>query len=237
MRESIIGCQPQEKFLLSFSGGQDSSTVLLLLKQAIPEENIYLVSFLYNQKHASAEQCARREVLKALGLFKPDWMQTHTMEVRMQNFGQSALIEGAGDVNDKHTKDDTLPASFVPGRNLLFLLHMAQIGYNIDAYNLVLGVNSVDYSGYPDCRPETILAMEEALSFGFATKFSVVAPLIRSTKAEIVQSAMSCFGGAEVLRASHTCYNGVRPGCGKCPACKVRADGFAAVGIADPRFA
>jgi 7-cyano-7-deazaguanine synthase len=148
--------------------------------------------------------------------------------------GDSALINTTQDISAKHDKDEDLPASFVPGRNLVFLSLAGAYAYKHGIRNIVIGASQTDYSGYPDCRDETIQMMGLALTFGLGKGMFVETPLMNLTKARTVHLAASLPGCMEALAYSHTCYEGQYPPCGICPACVIRADGFEKANERDP---
>lgn len=150
----------------------------------------------------------------------------------LSKIGDSALI-GAGNVSSRNKKTG-LPASFVPGRNILFLTIAGAIAYREDIHNIIMGVCQTDYSGYPDCRAATISAMQATLSLGMDWEFEIFTPMMFLSKKEEVILGNSFPGCMEALAFSHTCYEGQFPPCGKCPACKLRAKGFEEAGIPDP---
>ena len=121
----------------------------------------------------------------------------------------------------------------MPGRNLVFLTLAAAWAYQLGARDLVTGVCQTDFSGYPDCRESTMQALTAALNAGMDANFTIHTPLMHLTKAESITLARDC-DALELLAWSHTCYNGAIPPCGACPACLLRAKGFAEAGIADP---
>jgi 7-cyano-7-deazaguanine synthase len=129
----------------------------------------------------------------------------------------------------------------VPGRNLIFLAHAASYAYTFGIRDLVTGVCQTDYSGYPDCRDETIRSLEKALGLGLdlsgpGRDLLIHTPLMYKTKAESVRWAAE-LGAMESLALSHTCYEGLYPPCGVCPACTLRSKGFAEAGVEDPLVA
>jgi 7-cyano-7-deazaguanine synthase len=126
-----------------------------------------------------------------------------------------------------------LPNTFVPGRNLVFLTYAAAFAWQRKARHLVTGVAQADYSGYPDCRQETITALQLAIRLGMERNFEIHTPLMNLSKKQTVDMARA-LGALEALGMSHTCYRGMRPPCGTCPACVLRAKGFSESGIADP---
>ena len=129
-----------------------------------------------------------------------------------------------------------LPATFVPGRNLIFLTYAAAFCWPREIRHIVTGVAQTDYSGYPDCRRETIDALAVALRLGMEMEFEIHTPLMSRTKAQTVLLAQE-LGCLEALALTHTCYEGMRPPCGRCDACRLRAKGFTEAGLADPLLA
>jgi len=215
----------KSRALVCLSGGQDSATCLLQAIQEYGRQNTYAVSFNYGQIHAVELDCARRiaRLLELAG---------HTVLdlPALKQLGDSALLTGA----DMNASKDGLPASFVPGRNIIFLSQAAALAYKLDCGMLVAGVSEADYSGYPDCREQTIRLLEQALNAGMETDLKIVTPLLHKTKAEVWQLAAQYPDGLELIRKhTHTCYNGDRTikqdwgyGCGDCPACRLRKNGY-----------
>ena len=222
--------------LVCLSGGQDSATCLLEAVRTGSVDNIYAGAFAYGQRHAVELDCARN-IAGLLGLAGYYLLETPALK----QINDSALLTGA-DVN--MTKDG-LPASFVPGRNIILLSQAAALAYKLDCGRLVTGVSETDYSGYPDCREHTLQLLEAALNAGMETNLQIIAPLLRKTKAETWAMAYQYRRppfdrperqyGVELIREhTHTCYNGERTsrhdwgyGCGHCPACLLRQRGYA----------
>jgi 7-cyano-7-deazaguanine synthase len=126
-----------------------------------------------------------------------------------------------------------LPNTFVPGRNLLFMTLAAAWAWQLGTTDLVTGVCQTDYSGYPDCRADTMAALQQALRLGLELEVTIHTPLMHISKADSVRLAQA-EGGLELLAWTHTCYAGQVPPCGLCPACQLRAKGFAEAGVDDP---
>jgi 7-cyano-7-deazaguanine synthase len=216
-----------KKAIVLFSGGQDSTTCLYWAKKQFDE--ITAVNIDYGQRHQIEIDSARRIAV---------WSNTpiiliNTFKELFPNIGDSALVSG-GDISKKHRSSDQLPASFLPGRNLLFLTIVASIAYKEGIHDIVTGVCQTDYSGYPDCRRETIDSLENTLSLGLDYPITIHTPLMHLTKAETVRMASNLEGCLKALSYSHTCYEGEVPPCGKCPACELRTKGFKEAGISDP---
>jgi len=215
-----------KKALVLFSGGQDSTTCLYWAKNKF--DDIKTLNIDYAQRHVIETKCAQKI---AIEIAKVSYQKFQTTV--FQDIGDSALIQ-EGNVSEKHRSSTDLPASFVPGRNILFLTIAAAIAYKHDIFDIVTGVCQTDYSGYPDCRKKTINAIEQSLSLGINTRFKIHTPLMYLTKAETVELAESLPGCMNALAYSHTCYEGQIPPCMECLACKLRAKGFKEAEIEDP---
>lgn len=220
--------------LVLFSGGQDSTVCLAWALDRY--ERVETVGFDYGQRH-SVELAARREVRARLGERFPHWAarlgEDHVLEMR--GFGavaQSALTaDRAIELTEKG-----LPSTFVPGRNLAFFVYAAALADRRGLPHLVGGMCETDFSGYPDCRRETLDAMQSALNLGMAQDFRIETPLMWLTKAETWGLAKTLGGETLtdlIVEDSHTCYLGERGtlhpwghGCGTCPACELRARGW-----------
>ncbi len=218
-----------------FSGGQDSTACLAWALDR--HARVETVGFDYGQRHA-AELVARRVVREQITAAFPAWAgrlgPDHLLEMKgFGSIGETAMTQDrAFEVTEKG-----LPNTFVPGRNLVFLAYAAALADRRGLKVLVGGMCETDFSGYPDCRRETIDAMARALNLGMAQEFVVETPLMKLTKAETWALARALGGQALVditVEASHTCYRGDRGqrhawghGCGTCPACELRAKGWA----------
>jgi len=217
------------KVLVLFSGGQDSTTCLFWAIETYGKENVQTLTINYRQKHLT-EIDAASNILGKLDM-KKQWTIIETN--LLQKIGDSALVGISGDIFKKHRKGD-LPASFVPGRNILFLSIAGALAYKMDAEAIVIGANAVDYSGYPDCRPMFIYSMENSLSNGLDISIRIKAPLLSLSKKEIIKLALNLPGCYDMLAFTQTCYLGIQPPCGKCPSCLVRQKGFEEAGVPDP---
>jgi 7-cyano-7-deazaguanine synthase len=222
--------------LVLFSGGQDSAVCLAWALDRY--ERVETVGFDYGQRH-SVELQARDEVRRSVVAAFPAWAsrlgEDHVLEMR--GFGavaQSALTaDRAIELTEKG-----LPSTFVPGRNLAFFVYAAALADRRGLKRLVGGMCETDFSGYPDCRRDTLDAMQQALNLGMAQDFVIETPLMRLTKAQTWALAKGLGGEPLVeliVRDSHTCYLGERGelhawgyGCGTCPACELRERGWAA---------
>lgn len=220
--------------LVLFSGGQDSTTCLA---QALSRyERVETIAFDYGQRH-SVELTARLEVLAQLRQQFPAWAsklgQDHVLDLAV--LGQVSETSLTRETAFK-MESSGLPNTFVPGRNLLFLTLAAALAYRRDLQVMVTGVCETDFSGYPDCRDDTMKAMQLALSLGMDKRFLVDTPLMWIDKADTWRMAHALGGDALVdliVEHTHTCYLGDREhrhawgyGCGTCPACELRARGF-----------
>jgi 7-cyano-7-deazaguanine synthase len=220
--------------LVLFSGGQDSAVCLAWALAR--HERVETVGFDYGQRHA-VELDARQAVRAAIAEAFPAWRgrlgPDHVLDMR----GFGAVAESALTADRAiELTEKGLPSTFVPGRNLAFLVYAAALADRRGLTRLVGGMCETDFSGYPDCRRDTLDAMERALNLGMAQDFAVDTPLMRLTKAETWALARGLGGEALVeiiLRDSHTCYLGERGelhawghGCGSCPACELRARGW-----------
>ena len=221
--------------LVLFSGGQDSTTCLALALSKY--ERVETIAFDYRQRH-SVELEARLRVLEQIKQQFPQWAhklgEDHLLDLAV--LGQVSETSLTRDVAFK-MESSGLPNTFVPGRNLLFLTLAAALAYRRDLQVMVTGVCETDFSGYPDCRDDTMKAMQLALSLGMDKRFLIETPLMWIDKAETWELAQS-IGGEKlvdlIIEHTHTCYLGDRThrqdwgyGCGECPACDLRAKGFA----------
>jgi 7-cyano-7-deazaguanine synthase len=221
-----------DRALVLFSGGQDSTTCLAwALDRYLQVET---VGFAYGQRHAVELEC-RAPLRVALARLWPDRLgPDHTIELTatIRGLGTTALTSEIAIT----MTDEGLPNTFVPGRNLLFLTCAAALACRRGLRRIVAGMCETDYSGYPDCRGDTIKAMQLALNLGMQRRFVVETPLMWRDKAATWALA-EALGGAplvELIRTeTHSCYNGDRShlhhwgyGCAVCPACELRAAGW-----------
>jgi 7-cyano-7-deazaguanine synthase len=220
--------------LVLFSGGQDSTTCLAYALKRYPR--VETLGFDYGQRH-HVEMQARLKVLERI---------TEVMPHASERLGQDHVLDLAvlGQVSETSLTRDMafqisesgLPNTFVPGRNLMFLTLAAALAYRRDLRVLVTGVCETDFSGYPDCRDDTMKAMQLALSLGMDRRILIETPLMWIDKMETWAMAHALGGDALVgliVEHSHTCYMGDREhrhdwgwGCGQCPACELRAAGW-----------
>jgi 7-cyano-7-deazaguanine synthase len=224
-----------ESALVLFSGGQDSATCLAWALARF--EHVETLGFDYGQRHAVELSC-RAALREGMGKLKPDWAvklgDDHTLPLEtLGAISETALTRDA----EITMNASGLPSTFVPGRNLIFLSFAAALAYRRGIKHIITGVCETDYSGYPDCRDDTIKAMQVALNLGMESRFVLHTPLMFIDKAQTWDMAEDLGGEALVAlitTESHSCYLGVRDkahawghGCGTCPACDLRASGFA----------
>lgn len=215
------------------SGGLDSATVLALARSEGYE--CHALTFAYGQRH-EAELAAAGRVARAVGA-----AEHRTVHLDLRAFGGSALTGDLPVPKDRppDAMAEGIPVTYVPARNTVFLALALGWAEVLGSFDLFVGVNAVDYSGYPDCRPEFITAFEQlanlATRAGVEKKgqFHVHAPLIRMSKAEIIRLGVAL--GVD-YSLTHSCYDPGPAGiaCGRCDSCQIRRAGFEAAGVADP---
>jgi 7-cyano-7-deazaguanine synthase len=235
----------QKTAIVLLSGGLDSATVLAI---AVAQGfRIAALSFDYGQRHA-------REVKAAAAIARPYKVLRHeTMKIDLRSFGGSALTDNIAvpkdalaKPKDKNRKSrmENIPITYVPARNTVFLSFALGMAEVMNAFDIFLGVNAIDYSGYPDCRPEFISAFErvanlatkagvEAAAQGDAHAFHIHAPLIKLSKAQIIKEGLKLGVPYEL---THSCYDPTPRGksCGHCDSCLLRLAGFRETGVDDP---
>jgi 7-cyano-7-deazaguanine synthase len=223
----------EKKAVVLLSGGLDSTTVMAIARSNGYE--IYGLSFRYGQRHALELEAARR-VARALNAKK------HlVMDLDLAKIGGSALtgdIEVPKGRNEGEMKGE-IPVTYVPARNTIFLSHALAWAEVLGASDIFIGVNAIDYSGYPDCRPEYIEAFERMANLSTKagvegkTKFKIRTPLINMTKADIIRKGIEL--GID-YSMTHSCYDPSPEGmpCGRCDSCLLRKKGFREAGITDP---
>lgn len=224
-----------EAALVLFSGGQDSATCLAWALDRFAR--VETIGFDYGQRH-QIELACRDKFRAGLARLRPGWAarlgEDHVVDLGVLGaMSQTALTR---EVEIKMGAEG-LPNTFVPGRNIIFLTFAAALAYRRGLRHIVTGVCETDYSGYPDCRDDTIKALQVAINLGMERRFVLHTPLMWIDKAETFALA-DRLGGARlvelIVEETHTCYAGVRDkrqewgyGCGQCPACELRATGFA----------
>ncbi|WP_237481265.1 7-cyano-7-deazaguanine synthase QueC [Lichenibacterium dinghuense] len=226
--------QDASRAIVLFSGGQDSTTCLAWALERFA--HVETLGFDYGQRHR-VELDVRAPILRRLGADFHAWAgrlgPDHLLDLAV--LGQVSDTALTRDVEIR-MGEDGLPTSFVPGRNLLFLTFAAALAYRRGIKHIVTGVCETDFSGYPDCRDDTIKAMQLALNLGMEARFVLHTPLMWIDKAATWRMARD-LGGAPLVDLvrddTHTCYGGDRThrhdwgyGCGACPACELRAKGY-----------
>jgi 7-cyano-7-deazaguanine synthase len=219
------------KAVVLLSGGLDSATIAAIAKAEGYE--IYALSFRYGQRHA-AELESAATLAKVLGA-----VEHRTATVDLRAFGGSALTDDIDVPKHRTAAADEIPITYVPARNTVFLALALAWAEVLGASDIFIGVNALDYSGYPDCRPEYIAAFEEMANLATkagvegTARYRIHTPLISMTKTQIIRRGLEL--GVDYA-LTHSCYDPTPDGrpCGACDACLLRAKGFAEAGIADP---
>ncbi len=223
----------QKKAVVLLSGGLDSTTALAIAKQE--GYAVYALSFRYGQRHAVELESAAR-VARALAA-----REHLIVDIDLRSIGGSALTDQIE--VPKHRSEQEIgsgiPVTYVPARNTIFLSFALAWAEALDAEDIFIGVNAIDYSGYPDCRPEYIEAFERMANLATKAavegrqKLRIHTPLANMTKAEIIKTGLSLGVNYSL---THSCYDPVASGaaCGKCDSCLLRLKGFAQVGAPDP---
>jgi len=218
-----------KKAVVLYSGGLDSTTCLAIAK----EEGFapYAMSFAYGQRHTAELEVAKANA-RTMGA-----AEHLVVEFDLRKVGGSALT--ADITVPKEGVGDDIPVTYVPARNTIFLSFALGWAEVLGAFDIFIGVNALDYSGYPDCRPEYIAAFEAMANLATragvegAGRFAIHAPLIRLTKGEIIRKGLAL--GVDYGR-THSCYDPTPEGlsCGLCDSCRLRLKGFAEAGVPDP---
>lgn len=213
----------KQSAIILLSGGQDSTTCLAWAQKKF--DKLYAITFDYGQRHKKELQAAK----------KIAQLEKIPLKIQKINLFKELTKNALTNHRQKITTGNqaNLPSTFVPGRNLVFLSIAAIYARQLNIPNLVTGVCQTDYSGYPDCRETFVKSLEKTLSLAMDFQFKIYTPLMHLTKAETVK-LIKKLGKLQLLKYSHTCYEGLNPACGKCPACKLRLKGFKEAGIQDP---
>ena len=219
----------RKKAVILYSGGLDSTTCLAIAREEGYDP--YAISFSYGQRHQQELEVAKRNA-------RPMGALDHLLvEFDLRKMGGSALTSDLA-VPKGGVEDNEIPVTYVPARNTIFLSFALGWAEVLGSFDIFIGVNALDYSGYPDCRPEFIQAFETMANL--ATKAGVEGhrmkihtPLISLTKAEIIRKGLSL--GVDYA-LTHSCYDPAEDGaaCGLCDSCRLRLKGFAEAGVADP---
>jgi 7-cyano-7-deazaguanine synthase len=218
------------KAVVLLSGGLDSYTAGAIARAE--GYDVYGLTIDYGQRHAVEIRAAQR-VAHALGV-----VAHRIISLDLASFGGSALLGDGSVPKDRALDDPSIPVTYVPARNTVFLAIALAWAETVGASDIFLGVNALDYSGYPDCRPEFIEAFERVANLGTksgveGTRFRIHTPLVTLSKAEIIRVGTNL---ALDYSLTHSCYDPAADGtaCGQCDSCRLRAKGFEEAGIADP---
>ena len=222
-----------KKAVVLLSGGLDSVTCLAVAKRDNYE--LHTLSFDYGQRHKIELECAKRCADAA------SVKQFHLLKFDLRMWGASALTSDKLDVPDYNPGASSIPVTYVPARNLIFLSFAAALAEGLGSRDIFIGVNSLDYSGYPDCRPEFIEAFRKCARLGTKAadegwEYNIRAPLQHLHKSGIIKLGLSL--GVD-YSMTHSCYNPDASGrpCGRCDSCGLRRDAFRELGLEDPALA
>lgn len=206
-----------EKAIVVFSGGQDSTTCLFWAVQTFKE--VEVVTFNYNQRHKAEIDCA-------INIANELNVRHHLLDMQLLNqLAPNALTRD--DIEVKEGENGGLPSTFVPGRNLIFLSFAAVLASQVNAKHIITGVCETDFSGYPDCRDAFIKSLNVSINLSMDQQFVIHTPLMWLDKAETWKLAADLDALDFVREKTLTCYEGViGDGCGECPACKLRKQGL-----------
>ena len=229
----MVALSPNPKAVVLLSGGLDSATTLAIARSE--GYDTYALSFRYGQRHECEIEAARR-VAQQIGA-----QEHRIVEFDLRAFGGSALTAGLPVPKGRNSREIStgIPITYVPARNTIFLAFALAWAEVLEAHHIFIGVNAIDYSGYPDCRPEYLAAFERLAALATKAgvedrpKLEIHAPLVHFSKAEIIRAG-SRLGVDHSLTSS--CYDPSPTGapCGECDACLLRQKGFAEAGIDDP---
>lgn len=219
------------KAIILLSGGLDSTTVAAIAKKSGFE--LYALSFNYGQRHEIELESAQK-IAAQIGV-----KEHKIAKIDLRIFGGSALTD---DIAVPTSASENIPITYVPARNTIFLSYALAYAEVIGAFDIFVGVNAVDYSGYPDCRPDFISAFEKLANLATAAgvegkgDFKIHAPLMKMTKSDIIKEGFKL--GVDYSQ-THSCYdpiikNDIKYACGKCDSCRLRLAGFAAANLQDP---
>ena len=226
--------EKNKKAIILLSGGLDSATILAIAqKQGF---DCYALSFRYGQKH-SIELKAASDIVEANGV-----VEHRIIDIDLAQLGGSALTDYNISIPKDRTSDELdadIPITYVPVRNMVFLSYAVAWAEVIGSFDIFIGVNCLDYSGYPDCRPNFIDSFEQTANFASASavkgkgRYQIHAPIIEMTKSQIIELGLEL--GVDYL-LTHSCYDPDSNGkpCGHCDSCQLRLKGFKDAGVTDP---
>jgi 7-cyano-7-deazaguanine synthase len=211
------------KALVLLSGGQDSATCLAVALKNYPGQ-VAAIAFDYGQRH-------RVELDMAKKLAKKRCVDLKLINISaISQLSTNALTSESVDIE---FKPGELPSTFVPGRNLIFISYAAIYARSLGVQDIYTGVCQADFSGYPDCRDSFIKSLNQTLNLAMDYSFNIITPLMNISKADSVR-LMKDIGCLGWYKHTHTCYEGQRPACGRCPSCLLRLKGFNEAGLLDP---
>ena len=223
----------ENKSLVLFSGGQDSTLCLLWALSKYDE--VFTIGFNYNQNHKVELEC-RENILKKIESNFPKFKDKLKSDFVINLDEINKITESSLLSNKDFQIENGLPNTFIPGRNLLFINYAAIFAYQNKIKNIIGGMCETDYSGYPDCRSETINSQQETINKGMEQNFNILTPLMNLDKEEAWTLAFTDFGWKAIkmiIEDTHTCYQGNRRdkhvwgyGCNDCPACELRSKGW-----------
>ncbi|MFO7792464.1 MAG: 7-cyano-7-deazaguanine synthase QueC [Candidatus Saliniplasma sp.] len=212
------------------SGGLDSSTTLAIADEE--HDDIYALTFKYGQKHEKEIKCSER-------LAEHYSVKDHIiLNVPLEKIATSSLLTDGDDISDSDMENigESIPTTYVPARNILFLSFALSYAESVDAETIYIGATAVDYSGYPDCRPEFFeafktMAMEGTKRGTEGKRIDIKTPLIDKSKSEIIKRGVEL---SVPYQKTWSCYRGGAKACGTCDSCKLRLKGFEQAGLTDP---
>ncbi|MBI4234853.1 7-cyano-7-deazaguanine synthase QueC [Candidatus Peregrinibacteria bacterium] len=221
--------QKNNSAIIIFSGGQDSTTCLAWSKKKF--DHVTALTFDYGQKHRIELRSAKK-----IAKITKTPLIIHKIKL-FEQFKNNALINHRQKIMQPDKQK--LPNTFVPGRNHFFISIAALYAYDLKIKNIVTGVCQTDYSGYPDCREDFVKSLEKTINLAFGKQpnskqaLQIHTPLMHLTKAQSIK-LMQKLDQLDLLKYSHTCYQGISPACSKCPSCLLRLKGFEQAKIKDP---
>ena len=223
-----------KRVIVLLSGGLDSATTLAIAKNK--GFACYALTFRYGQRHSVEIRSAKR-IAKSIGV-----LEHRIIDIDLRRFGGSALTQSSIPVPKDRPASGLagkIPITYVPARNTIFLSYALAWAEALGVFDIFIGANAVDYSGYPDCRPQFIDAFEKLANFATAAavegkgRFKIHTPIINMTKSQIIKTGVKL--GVD-FSLTHSCYDPDKKGraCGRCDSCKIRLKGFADAGLNDP---
>ena len=232
-----------EKHLVLHSGGLDSTVVLEQVRKIAKDEDIYTINFGYGQRHVHERVVSERYLDIHTNIPEDNKLNIELNKIFYSSGKVSALIGLPSFIpelqipknRDESKMTEDIPVTYVPGRNIVFLSIAAAIAESLGIVNVWGSMNAVDYTGYPDCRPEFINIFNTALNIGMKNSVTIETPLINLNKAEIIDLGKTCVH----FEDTHSCYDPLYDGytylhCGECDSCIIRKNGFVKANVPDP---